>query len=94
MVWQDIVIGLVSLMFLVGIMAQLRKAIISKDMSSFSWVLIGSTMFGMILLTICMFSLGFLLSAAANFAQFVAWACLLMIKLKVENINTWSDFKK
>ena len=84
MIWQDIVVGGVSFMFLIGIMTQIYKCMTTKDTKAFSWTMVVSTMLGMIGLTISMFSLGLMFSGAMNFGQFIAWATLLILKMKFD----------
>jgi hypothetical protein len=93
MVWQDMVIGGVSFMFLIGLLVQIRKSFRTKDTTAFSWTMILSTMIGMVGLTISMFSLDMVFSGTMNFAQFIAWSVLFFTKMVNENVHTLSDFK-
>lgn len=80
--WQDYVIAIVGLLFSYSLIPQIIK--IFKDpklVSGFSWQTVVITTVGLLILSICMFTLTCYLSAFTNLITCLCWAIILVEKI-------------
>lgn len=84
---EDWIMGLSSIIFLLGLMIQIRKIIKTKDTSAISYTLAAGNTTALFLYVFCMASLNLWLSAITLFFQFTLWGTVLWLKYYYEKIK-------
>jgi hypothetical protein len=80
MLIEDLIMGVSSIIFLVGLWIQIKKILRTKDTSSFSYVLAGGNTLALLLYCVCMYSLELYFSAITLNIQFVMWGIVCFLK--------------
>lgn len=86
---EDTIMSFVSLVFIFGMIIQIKKIIQTKDTSSFSYTLIWGNTVALSVICGCMFSLGLIFSAIVLTGQAVSWATIGFFKLYYEKYNNF-----
>ena len=81
---QDMIIGVTSVIFVVGLFMQLLKILKTKDTISFSYFLAFGNTLALFIMCFCMYSLALYLSACILSIQCILWGTIGCLKLKYE----------
>jgi uncharacterized protein with PQ loop repeat len=81
---EDTIMSSVSIIFIIGMVAQIKKIILTKDTSAFSYTLIWGNTFSLSVICSCMFSLGLVFSGSVLILQCLSWASIGILKLICE----------
>jgi uncharacterized protein with PQ loop repeat len=81
---EDTIMSVVSLVFIFGMVVQIKKILASKDTSAFSHTLIWGNSLALIVIFSCMFSLGLIFSGSILILQALAWAIIGFLKIRYE----------
>jgi uncharacterized protein with PQ loop repeat len=87
MLIEDLVMGLSSIIFLIGLWIQINKILKTKDTSSFSYFLAGGNTLALLLYCVCMYSLELYFSAITLNIQFIMWGVVLYLKYRYEHLT-------
>ena len=82
MIFQDIIMGWISLIFVFSLTIQLIKIIRTKNTESFSYFLTFGNALGLFILFGCMISLGLWFSGSVLLVQGTLWLTVGLLKLK------------
>jgi uncharacterized membrane protein YciS (DUF1049 family) len=74
----------VSLIFIYGMVVQIKQILNTKDTSSFSYTLIWGNTFALSVICGCMFSLGLIFSAVILVVQILSWAAIGFMKMSYD----------
>lgn len=85
MITPDLVMSLVSIIFVTTLSCQAHKVYKTKDGTSISYFLAYGTMIGNFIIGTCLFYLSLNLSAAVITIQGILWMCIGLLKFKYHN---------